>query len=100
MNPLLAYRVLANVVGVVLLLIAFVGLPLHYLADKPGFNQDVTPVHGGLYMVLVGTVIWLGLSRNWPVKKIVLTAIGGTVPIWSFVVERRIASEDRASATV
>lgn len=97
MNPLLAYRVLANIVGVVLLLIVFVGLPLHYIADKPGFNDDVTPVHGGLYMVLVATVVWLGLSRKWPVKKIVLTAVGGTIPVWSFVVERRVAAESTAT---
>lgn len=87
------YRVMANVVGVVLLVLVFVAIPLRYLGDTPQVSKTVSPIHGALYMVLVLCVVVLGRSRRWPVSRMVLVALGGTVPVLSFVVERRVARE-------
>lgn len=95
-DPLLRYRVMANLVGVVLVVLVFVAMPIRYIGDSPEFAKTISPVHGGLYIVLVAMVVLLGRARGWPLKKFVLTAIGGTIPVFSFFVERRVAAEDRA----
>jgi integral membrane protein len=99
-DPLLRYRVMANVVGVVLIVLVFVAMPIRYVGDEPGFSETISPIHGGLYIVLVAMVVLLGRDRGWPLKRIVLVALGGTVPIVSFLVERRVAAEDRAPVPV
>ena len=90
-DPLLRYRVMANLVGVVLIVLVFVAVPLRYLGGHPGLSKAVSPVHGALYLVLVGCVLLLGRERRWSLRRIVLVALGGTVPVLSFVVERRVA---------
>lgn len=89
-DPLLRYRVLANIVGVVLIVLMFVAVPLRYLAGIPEVSKTVSPVHGVMYMLLVLSVISLGRSRGWPITRMVLVAVAGTVPVLSFVVERRV----------
>ena len=89
-DPLLRYRVLANIVGVVLIVLMFVAVPLRYLAGIPEVSKTVSPVHGVMYMLLVLSVVSLGRSRGWPISRMVLVALAGTVPVLSFVVERRV----------
>lgn len=83
---------MATVVGVVLCLLVFVAMPLRYLGDRPEFSETISPVHGLLYILLVASVVLLGRERRWPAKRIVLVALGGTIPLLSFVVERRVAA--------
>ncbi len=99
-DPLLRYRVMANVVGVVLLVLVFVAVPLRYLGGHPTLSKTVSPIHGALYIVLVVNVLLLGRARSWPLKRIVLVALGGTVPVVSFLVERRVAARDEAASPV
>ena len=89
-DPLLRYRVLANVVGVVLIVLMFVAVPLRYLAGYPELSKTVSPIHGVLYILLVLSVVALGRARRWPVTRIAFVALAGTVPVLSSVVERRI----------
>lgn len=93
-DPLLRYRVLANVVGAVLLVLVGVALPLHYVFGHPQLSMTVSPIHGLLYICLVLSVVALGRGRGWPVQRIVLVALGGTVPVVSFLVERRVARRE------
>ncbi len=83
---------MATVVGVVLCLLVFVAMPLRYLGDRPELSETISPVHGLLYILLVASVVLLGRERRWPAKRIVLVALGGTIPLLSFVVERRVAA--------
>lgn len=99
-DPLLRYRVVATLVGVVLLVLVGVAMPLRYLGGEEALSKAVSPVHGALYMVLVLCVVLLGRARGWPVGRIVLVAVGGTVPVLSFVVERRVVARERAEAVV
>ncbi len=94
-DPLLRYRVLANIVGVVLIVLMFVAVPLRYLAGIPEVSKTVSPVHGVMYLLLVLSVVALGRDRGWPLKRVVLVALAGTVPVLSFVVERRVARSER-----
>ena len=97
-DPLLRYRVVATLVGVVLLVLVGIAVPLRYLGGEEALSKAVSPVHGALYMVLVLCVVLLGRARGWPVTRIVLVAVGGTVPVVSFLVERSVVREEERTA--
>lgn len=97
-DALTRYRVLANVVGVVLLVLVLVAVPLRYLGGHPALSKTVSPIHGALYLVLVVCVLLLARERRWSVGRTVLVALGGTVPVVSFLVERRVAAREALTA--
>ncbi len=94
-SPLTRYRLMAYVVGVVLLILVFVAVPLKYAADAPGLVAVVGPVHGFLYIVYLATALDLAVRRRWPVPRTLVVLLAGTVPFLSFVVERRVTRSER-----
>lgn len=89
------FRVVAYVVGVVLILFILVAVPLKYLADSPGFSTVIAPAHGLLYMVYLVVTFNLGMKARWPLSRIALVMLAGTVPVVSFVAERWATSKIR-----
>lgn len=96
-DPLLRYRVLAVLVSCVLLVLVLVAMPLRYLGGHEELSKAVSPVHGALYMLLVANVVLLGRARGWSVRRMALVAMGGTVPVLSFLVERRVTATERGA---
>jgi integral membrane protein len=96
-GALLRYRVIAYVVGVVLLVLAFVAMPVKYIGGDPALVALVGPVHGFLYMVYLVATFDLGRRMDWPLKRMALVMLAGTVPFLSFVAERWITRRVRAS---
>ena len=92
-GALLRFRVLANVVGVVLLVLVLVAVPLRYLGGHEELSKTISPVHGFLYIVYLGVTFDLARRRGWSLVRTVLVMLAGTVPFLSFVVERRVARE-------
>ena len=95
------YRVLALVVGV-LLLVGTVGSVLKYgLSDGSSLQQlgeDLTPVwlvHGWIYMVYVVVAFVLTQRAGWPLTRFLLMMVAGLVPGLIFWVERRVADRLR-----
>jgi integral membrane protein len=88
-SALRRYRVVAYVVGVMLLVLVFVAMPLKYFADRPGLVATVGPVHGFLYMVYLVVAFDLARRANWGLGRTVLFLAAGTIPFMSFVAERR-----------
>jgi integral membrane protein len=101
---LLRYRVMANVVGVLLIVLVLVGLPLHYgyLAFPDAMPQggrawqwgaDISRylgvAHGWLYMIFLVTAFWLSRKARWDLTFTIVTLLCGTVPILSFWAEHR-----------
>ncbi len=95
-GALLRYRVLAYVVGVFLIVLVFVAVPLNYLADEPTLSAIVGPIHGFLYMAYLVVAFDLAVRSKWSFKRTILILLAGTVPIMSFVAERKVASWVRA----
>lgn len=89
-GALLRYRVMAYVVGVMLLVLVFVAMPLKYLGDDPTLVETVGPVHGFLYAVYLLTVLDLALRTKWRWGFTLLVMLAGTIPFLSFVAERRV----------
>jgi integral membrane protein len=85
-----AYRIMAYVTGVVLMILVFVGIPLQFLADNLVIVKYVGTAHGILYIGYV--VIAFAMTRvvGIPVAspRTVIILLAGTVPVLTFVVER------------
>lgn len=96
-GALLRYRILANVVGVGLVILVFVGVPLQVGAGNLVVVKIVGPLHGFLYMAYLLVAFELTLLRlRWPLVPAVLVLAAGTIPLMSFVVERRVTAMVRA----
>lgn len=87
-GALLRYRVLAYVVGVALIALVVIGMPLKYLWDEPVVVETVGMAHGFLYMVYLLTVFDLGRRARWPLARMALVMLAGTIPFLSFYAER------------
>jgi integral membrane protein len=95
---LIRFRVLAYIVGVLLLVLVCVAMPLKYLAGKPLLVEIVGPTHGLLYMVYLAMSFDLAVRARWSLTRTVLVLLAGTVPGMSFVAERKATGWVRASA--
>jgi integral membrane protein len=96
----LRYRILAFVTGVMLLLLAFVAMPMKYLAHQPGPVSVIGTAHGFLFMVYLVTALDLGIRLRWRWLKLGLVMLAGTIPFASFIAERRASEEVRARGRV
>ena len=101
---LTAYRVMATIVGVLLIVLCLIGLPLHWahLVDPSWFpvgsdgerlgdaiSQYLGVAHGWLYMIFVFVAFALSRRARWELGFTLVTLVCGTVPILSFWAERR-----------
>jgi len=89
-GAVLRFRVMANVVGVALLVLVFVGIPLQVWADSPGVVHVMGPVHGFLYIAYLVAGADLARRAGWPVWRLWDVVLAGLVPFAAFVVERRV----------
>lgn len=100
---LLRYRVMANVVGVLLIVLVVVGVPLKYLAAEGAAAQEAGEwitsylgvAHGWLYMIFLVAAAVLARAARWSVPFTVVTLLLGTVPFASFYAERRATRHTR-----
>jgi integral membrane protein len=95
-NALLRYRVMAYVVGTLLVVLTCVGLPLKYLYGDDTVVLWTAIPHGWLYMALLITAFDLGRRARWSWGRLILIALAGTVPFLSFVAERSATKDVQA----
>ncbi|MEH1126883.1 DUF3817 domain-containing protein [Micromonospora sp. CPCC 206061] len=87
-GALMRYRAIAYVVGVVLILLVVIGMPLKYIWDEPGVVETVGPAHGFLYMAYLLAAFDVARRARWPLSRMALVMLAGTVPFVSFYAER------------
>lgn len=92
-GALTRYRVIAYVVGVMLLVLLFVAMPLKYLGDNPAAMNVVGPLHGFLYVVYLLGTFDLFRRVRWSLPRLLLMAVAGTIPFLSFYAERKTTHE-------
>lgn len=110
-RPLAIYRVLATVVGVLLIVLCLVGLPLNeaHLVNPAWFpvgsdsqrlgnaiSAYLGVAHGWLYMSFVVAAFWLSRRARWELGFTLVTLVCGTIPVLSFWAERRATRRVRA----
>ncbi|OZM82356.1 DUF3817 domain-containing protein [Pseudonocardia sp. MH-G8] len=98
-TALLAYRISAWVTGVGLLVLVVVAMPLKYVFGQPELVSIVGVAHGFLYMIYIVCTLLLAERCRWKPLDAVLILIAGTVPVASFVAERRVTHRVRAGRT-
>lgn len=99
----LAYRVLALVVGVLLVALA-VGMVLKYLTTEGTevqvFGDQLTAVvalvHGWIYIVYVVVAFVLARRADWSMGFLVVLLLAGLVPVMIFFVEHQVVARLRA----
>ena len=99
-GALIRYRVMAYVVGVLLVVLVCVGVPLKYLGDNDTVVTWTGIPHGWLYMILIITAFDLGRRARWGWGRVILIALAGTVPFLSFVAEHYATKDVRAKLSV
>lgn len=110
------YRIMANVVGVLLIVLILVGVPLANFDGSamwgvfPATPQLVTPgsdvnqmgewitqtlgvAHGWLYMIFLLFAFMLSRRAEWSPTFTIVTLLAGTVPVLSFWAERRATKD-------
>ena len=95
-SALVRYRVMAYVVGVLLVVLVLVGMPLKYIWGDGRVVVWTGIPHGWLYMVLLITAYDLGRRVKWSLKWFLAIMFAGTVPFLSFVAEHFATKDVRA----
>lgn len=118
-NNLLAYRVMATIVGVLLVVLCLIGVPLANFDGSPMWGVfDSTPMwvtpgsdaqnagelittylgvaHGWLYMIFLVSAFLLSRRARWDLPFTLVTLVCGTIPLLSFWAEHRATRRVRA----
>lgn len=103
-GTLTRYRVMATIVGVLLIVLILVGMPLKYLLEDGSGAQEAGEwittnlgvAHGWLYMIFLVTAFLLSRKAGWELGFTAVTLLCGTVPILSFWAEHRATARVRA----
>jgi integral membrane protein len=98
-TALLAYRIAAWVTGVGLLVLVVIAMPLKYIFGHPELVSIVGVTHGFLYMIYIVCTLLLAERCRWKPLDALLILIAGTVPVASFLAERRVTRRVRAGRT-
>jgi integral membrane protein len=93
------YRVAAWVTGIGLLVLVFVAMPLKYFFGQPQLVAIVGVAHGFLYMAYIVCTLLLAERGRWKPLDALLILLAGTIPVASFVAERRVTARVRAGRT-
>ncbi len=93
-SALTRYRVMAMVVGTMLLVLVLVGMPLQYGAGHPGLADVVAPIHGILYIVylLAAADLWMRERGRLSGRQVLAMFCAGFLPFLAFFIERRITA--------
>ena len=102
---LLRYRVMATIVGVLLIILILIGVPLKYFATDGSsaqhLGENITTylgvAHGWLYMIFLVMAAILARAARWSIPFTITTLLAGTIPIVSFWAEHRATKAVRAA---
>ena len=90
------FRVMALIAGVMSLLLWFVDLPVAYLLNNVDWKSKVAwiPfVHGWVYAAYLLTALQFSVKARWDLRRVIWLALAGTLPVASFIAERRIVKQ-------
>lgn len=92
-RTLTAYRILAYTTGVILLAFTV------EIIGKYGFEVEglewIAIVHGWVYMAYFLVTVYLAIQLRWTWRWIVPVVLAGTVPLMSFIAERKVVAKVR-----
>jgi len=89
------FKYMAFIVGIALAVLTFVALPYEYILGhgKSALTVAAWTAHGWLFPIYLIATFNLSLKLKWPLAKTLLVMVAGTVPLMSFVAERKVGRE-------
>jgi len=90
------FRTMAILAGIMSLLLWFVEIPVANLFDNESWKAKVEwikVVHGWTYALYVLTALEFASRAKWPVMKMLGLILAGTLPVASFIMERKVVSQ-------
>ncbi len=93
---IIRFRVMAVVAGVMSLLLWFVEMPVKYLLHNDNLHESTSwiPIaHGYIYPFYVLSAIHFAVRAQWKVSRMIFLILAGTLPVASFIAERRVHRE-------
>lgn len=84
---------MAIVAGIWSLLLWFLYMPAKYLFDVDSLIF-IPIAHGYIYIFYVLATLQLGFTHRWSLFRIVRVILAGTLPVTSFISERRVVAEN------
>jgi len=87
MGALKRYRIMADIVGVGLIVLVFIGIPLQYGLGWDGVVAVVGPVHGFAYIIYLAAGYDLARRGRWTIWQMAAVILAGFVPGLAFVAE-------------
>jgi integral membrane protein len=90
-SPVGRLRILGWVEGITLLLLIFIGVPLKYFLQKPGFVQAMGPVHGAAFLLFLFSALSVGVTYGWTFRKTTWKVILACfIPFGTFYIDHKI----------
>jgi integral membrane protein len=86
----LFYRVMAFVVGTLLILSILAAVFFQVLGHQPFVIRVVWTAHGYIYVVYLVAAGNLALRAHWGLGRILLVVCAGFVPFLAFIIEHRV----------
>jgi integral membrane protein len=86
----LFYRVMAFVVGTLLILSILAAVFFQVLGHQPFVIRVVRTAHGYIYVVYLVAAGNLALRAHWGLGRILLVVCAGFVPFLAFIIEHRV----------
>ncbi len=89
------FKYMAFIVGVALAVLTFIALPYEYLLGhgKTALTTAAWTAHGWLFPIYLIATFNLSIKLKWPIGKMLVIMLAGTVPLMSFVAERKVSKE-------
>lgn len=93
MRALNVLRICGFLEGMSFLVLLLIAMPLKYVFALPRAVRVVGSVHGALFVLFVGALIWVVIDRRWRVSRAALAFCASLVPGGTFVLDRALKRE-------
>lgn len=80
------------------LLLLFIAMPLKYFADQPLMVKYVGWVHGILFMLYVGQLLYFKFKRNWKILFSLKGLLASLLPFGTIWFDRYLQKEEFSSS--
>lgn len=96
---LLRYRIMAFVTGVILISGLVVWAVSTATTSVDTVNEILWIAHGWLFVVYAVMTLLLAVRLRWPLARVAVVVLAGTVPTMSFVAEHFVTRDARRAPT-
>ncbi len=89
-NSINTLRLLAFTEGLSLLTLLFIAMPLKYRFEMPAAVSLVGWVHGVLFMIFLGFLMFISQKKAWPERFMFLVVLSSMVPFGMVAMDRKL----------